>query len=319
MKSGRQDKTQHNEGSRTRRARRPLRAHRLFTPVLTIWGALLGGLVTLVLPAGLVLTAAAQIGLGALDELSRHVFAALAALAVGAIMLVAGRMLAAAPRRKADTPSLAALAVQHVRTIDPVNELGSSSLDAPVEAMPFAAAAPVTEGEAEADAAPAPVELDLAGFAALAGRNGVWVEEAPVAETPDAPDAAETAAAFAIDVPAEARAESSAETAPESPDTPVVAPVAEPVIRPASPSAIERLRAVPTSELSLIQMVERFAAALHEHQSAPRSRADIAGREAALAEALKALAALSGESDDQTRSEPLRAALSRLQELRGAA
>lgn len=317
MKSGRQDKTQHNEGSRTRRARRPLRAHPLFTPVLTIWGALLGGLVTLVLPAGLVLTAAAQFGLGALDEFSRHVVAALAALVVGAIMLVAGRMLAAAPRRKADTPSLAALAVQHVRTIDPVNELGSSSLDAPVEAMPFAPAVP--EAEAEASAAPAPVELDLAGFAALTGRNGVWIEEAWVAGAPDGPDAAETAAAFAIDVPAEARAETSAETGPESPDTPVVAPVAEPVIRPASPSAIERLRAVPTSELSLIQMVERFAAALHDHQSAPRSRADIAGREAALAEALKALAALSGESDDQTRSEPLRAALSRLQELRGAA
>jgi hypothetical protein len=295
---------QYGAGERARGTGRPLRAHPLFTPVLAIWGALFGGLVTLVLPAGLVLAAAAQIGLGALDELSRYLVAALAAGVGAAIMLLVGRALAAAPRQQADTPSLAVLAVQHVRTIDPVNELGSSSLDAPVEATAFAAAAP--QDETAAEAAAAPLETDLAGFAAMPGRNGVWVEEAPVAE---APDAAETAAAFAIEVPAEALAETPIETGLET----------APAIRPLSPSAIERLRAVPTSELSLIQMVERFAAAVHEHQSATRSRADLAGREAALAEALKALAALSGESEGETQSEPLRAALSRLQELRGAA
>lgn len=310
MKLGRQELEQQDGASkRARRTRKPLRAHPLFTPVLTIWGALLGGLVTLVLPAGLVLAAAAQIGLGALDELSRYLVAALAAVVVAAIMLVVGKALAAAPRRKAETPSLAALAVQHVRTIDPVTELGSSSLDAPVETIPFAAAAPQEE---TAEAAPsAPVEVDLAGFAAMPGRNGVWIEEPALAPAEEAaPDS---------EAPVEAIPEPVAEPVPE----PVIAAVTESrprrVAPPVSPSAIERLRAVPTSELSLIQMVERFAAALHEHQSAPRAGTDIAGREAALAEALKALAALSGESESPTQSEPLRAALSRLQELRGAA
>jgi hypothetical protein len=89
--------------------------------------------------------------------------------------------------------------------------------------------------------------------------------------------------------------------------------------RPVSPSAIERLRAVPPSELSLVQMVERFAAALHEHQSTPAGSTGLAARDAALAEALKALAVLSRDSEAQTQSEPVRAALGRLQELRGAA
>ena len=88
-------------------------------------------------------------------------------------------------------------------------------------------------------------------------------------------------------------------------------------------AAVSLLRSVPTSELSLVQMVERFAAALHEHQSAAPGqgpqRADQAGREAALAEALKALAAFSPDENPTARGEPLRAALTRLQELRGAA
>ncbi len=70
----------------------------------------------------------------------------------------------------------------------------------------------------------------------------------------------------------------------------------EPALRPAgappvSPSALEKLRQIPTSELSLVQMVERFAGALHDHQNSARVRGDLAqnGRDAALAEALKAL------------------------------
>ncbi|NQZ48402.1 MAG: hypothetical protein HRT63_12870, partial [Erythrobacter sp.] len=82
-------------------------------------------------------------------------------------------------------------------------------------------------------------------------------------------------------------------TAPEPPKS-QSAP--EPDLRPAgappvSPSALEKLRQIPTSELSLVQMVERFAGALHDHQNSARVRGDFAqnGRDAALAEALKAL------------------------------
>lgn len=290
MKWGRQDETEHSEGARTRPSRKPLRSHPLFTPVLTIWGGLLGGLVTLVLPADLVLTAAAQLGLGGLDEVSRYVLAALAALAVGAIMLVVGKTLAAVTT------------MRRVRPIDPASELGSSSLDAPVETMPFAVAEaqhePVAKlAEASAPAAPIPQELDLAQFAALPGRNAVWVEEPVTAAAPT-------------------KADVDPEPEPATEQAPVMHPVAP---RPARPSAIERLRAVPTSELSLVQLVERFAAALHEHQAAPADHAGLATRDAALADALKALAALSRESEAQIQSEPVRAAISRLQELRGAA
>lgn len=300
---------QQRRGRATRRARPTLRAHPLFVPILAVWGALLGGLVTIVLPTGSVLAAAANIGLGAFDEFSRFALVGLAALGTGGLMLTLGMALASKPRTHMDTPSIAAMAVRHVRTIDPASELGSVTFDAPVVAMPFSS----TDNRAEAAAAPtsatapatAPVPLavvettapeaaaslalDLAQFAALPGRNAVWVEE-PVASAAHAAPAPEPA------TPAR-------RTAP----------------RPASPSAIERLRAVPTSELSLIQMVERFAAAVHEHQSVPTSSAGLAARDAALAEALRALAALSRESEAQTQSEPLREALGRLQELRGAA
>jgi hypothetical protein len=90
----------------------------------------------------------------------------------------------------------------------------------------------------------------------------------------------------------------------------------EPLPEPGT-AALARLRAVPTSELSMAEMVERFAGALHEHRASPPTRAlsaaDLAAREAALAEALKALAALSGGDASDKSREPLRAALAQLQ------
>lgn len=316
MKRGQNSKAEpQRRGRATRRARRTLRAHPLFVPTLTVWGALLGGLVTFVLPAGAVLAAAANIGLGAFDELSRFVLVGLAALLTAGMMLILGMALASKARARKDTPSIAAMAVRHVRTIDPITELGSSSLDAPVETMPFSFVDPrpelamAPEAASDAEPAPAPVALavvettapeavapqalDLAAFAALPGRNAVWVEEPFAAIEPSVAEAA------------------------HAPEPATLMRRAAP--RPVSPSAIERLRAVPTSELSLIQMVERFAAALHEHQSAPTGSTGLAARDAALAEALRALAALSRDSEAQTQSEPVRAALGRLQELRGAA
>ncbi|KPQ31801.1 MAG: hypothetical protein HLUCCX21_03055 [Porphyrobacter sp. HL-46] len=65
-------------------------------------------------------------------------------------------------------------------------------------------------------------------------------------------------------------------------------------------------------------MAEKIA----EHQAAAERRGDhvdLAGREAALAEALKALASLSTEEQGEPEGEPLRDALTRLQGLRGAA
>lgn len=319
MKRGHHSRAEEQRRGRGARRTRPtLRAHPLFVPILAGWGALLGGLVTLVLPAGAVLAAAANIGLGEFNELSRYVLAGLAALLMGGLMLVIGKSLASKAEARKDTPSIAAMVVRQVRTIDPASELGSATFDAPVETMPFAVAEPQPEPASVPEAAPAPAaapepqpqlqpqlqplpmaeaaapaaapaspqELDLAQFAALPGRNAVWIEEPAAAAAP---------------APASATLVRSAG------------------LRPPSPSAIERLRAVPTSELSLVQMVERFAAALHEHQSAPAGSTGLAARDAALAEALKALAMLSRDSEAQTQSEPVRAALGRLREMRGAA
>ena len=139
-------------------------------------------------------------------------------------------------------------------------------------------------------------------------------------------------------------------TAPQSVPERALRPAGAP---PVAPSALEKLRQIPTSELSLVQMVERFAGALHDHQNSARARGDLAqnGRDAALAEALKALtlftesgfdpaghdigrgasghaAGASGHAAgasglpegaiDQTERE-LRQALAKLQSLRGAA
>lgn len=312
MTRGRYNRTRNASGSKS--PRRPLALHPLFGFVLGLWGAALGGLVTLVLPRDLVLVAAATAGLAGIGVNAPFVLAAIAALVLGGVMFaLAGLITRAASKahRPQKTPSLAALAVRHVQTIDPARELGSRSLDDPIEAMPFAGLKPefgtdAQEVAEEAEATPPPLELDLEEFGALPGRNAVWVEAGSILGTSPAPDAPALAAA-------------------------PVAPVAEPALqavapttpRPPAPSAIEHLRAVPTSELSLVQMVERFAAALHEHQSAAPGqsayRADQAGREAALAEALKALAAFSPDDNPAARGEPLRAALTRLQELRGAA
>jgi hypothetical protein len=195
-----------------------------------------------------------------------------------------------------------------VRPIDPVRDLGSNSLDDPLETMPFATPAWRDADMPEVDPEPqtAPRELNLAEFAELPGRNAVWVEDDAESVAQHAPEP--------LPVPEPVAAPVADETVTDTPVTALrqTAPVPDP-----GTAALARLRAVPTSELSMAEMVERFAGALHEHRTSPPTRAltaaDLAAREAALAEALKALAALSGESTGDAAKEPLRAALAQLQ------
>lgn len=324
MKSG-----QHKQTARRNRKKGPSRsliAHRVFAPMLGLWGALLGGLAVMVLPVELVETATRGTAVATLGGLAQPVIAGLAAVVFGGMLFVVAFAASRGARRRASAPSVAELAVRQVRPIDPLRDLGGRSLDDPIETEGFATPAwqdtedRTPEREIAPDAASAPRALDLSEFAEFPGRNAVWVEE--------------TAAA-------EASFDSFAETFPEEPpaaapsDLAEALPVAEPVasapvtaLRNPAPlpepgtAALARLRAVPPSELSLAEMVERFAGALHEHRASPPTRAlsaaDLAAREAALAEALKALAALSGDEVSGHFREPLRAALAQLQTPRRA-
>lgn len=153
----------------------------------------------------------------------------------------------------------------------------------------------------------APPALDLAQFGALPGRNAVWVE-GPLPEEFPRPEGGQAV------TPRDPSPESPVESATGSAK---------------ASAALARLRSTPAEDLSLVEMVERLAAALHERQAADATRPRAAGaradgrRDAALAEALKALGDLtgdrartpagSGEADD------LAAALARLHDMRGAA
>jgi hypothetical protein len=294
-----------NHGART-----PLTAHPLFAPVLGLWGAALGGLTTLVLPSDLFTTALAGTGMAALGTQAQFVLAGMAAVLLGGALFILAVALSGKTRRTTASMSVAEMALRRVRPIDPMRELGSHSLDEPVAQTPFAAA-PFSPNPFADDPAPepedaAPRALDLSEFAELPGRNAVWVEDG---------------VASPVAVPRSAAPLSAPPTAPLSVPQSVPRPF---VVPEPGTAALAHLRATPPEQLSLVQMVERFAAALHEQRRAAPGSAghnrDLAARDAALAEALKALAALSGDQPARdAQAEPLRDALSRLQGLRGAA
>jgi len=295
-------------------ARTPLTAHPLFAPVLGLWGAALAGLTTLVLPQDLFTAALAGTGLAALGMQAQFVLAGIAAVVLGGALFLLAAAVSGKATSNTDAPSIAEMAGRRVRPIDPARELGSHSLDEPVAQAPFAAA-PFSPNPFADDPAPEPENtvpraLDLSEFAELPGRNAVWVED--LVASPDVAQSPQTAAPAASAPPLSVPL-----SVPLSAPTPFVVP--DP-----GTAALARLRATPPEQLSLVQMVERFAAALHEHRTAAPGSAghnrDLAARDAALAEALKALAALSGDhAARDAQAEPLRDALSRLHGLRGAA
>ncbi|HEY6963950.1 MAG TPA: hypothetical protein VI407_01930 [Erythrobacter sp.] len=314
-------------------ARTPLSAHRAFAPLLGAWGAALGAGVVMVLPSALVSDAMDGTLIGTWGQGGQIFLAATAASLLGGSLYAFASGMSRRARRNNSTPSVVEFAVRQVTPINPARDLGTRSLDEPLEAMPFSTPAwrdagldtprrspeprsarqepvrrpePVAETVAEPAAAPAPVELDLADFAELPGRNAVWVDEAPVPAPEPAPEPA-AAAPEQSDPVADMRARRLRAVTPPPP-----AP---------GTAALARLRAMPASELSLVEMVERFAGALHEHREMPAGHtpnpAELAAREAALAEALRALAALSGGAPAAarrpSREDPLRAALAQLQ------
>jgi hypothetical protein len=246
--------------AKSRKARRKgLKAHPIFAPMLALWGAGCGGLCVMVLPDANIAAMTAMIAPQIDPAMARLIIAGLAALTLGLVCFGIGRALGRRARSARSSSSIAAMALRQVRTIDPAKELGSASLDAPLDNKADFA---LSVDAADADAGTAPIELNLSAFAILPGRNGVWIEE-PAAPGPH---------------PA-----AQGQSAPG-----------------AASAAIARLRAVPPGDLSLVQMVERFAAALRDYQTAKTAeaaaRADglddhdsTAERDAVLGEALRAL------------------------------
>ncbi len=353
-------------------------SHASFVPMLTIWGAALFGLSVMVLSPAAITRISTLTGLGSIGGMAQMIFAAIAAVFGGACaFVIATAMRNRMPHDDDGASIVSAMASRRNRPINPAVELGSESLDAPLEELPFGADESASddlssglitdqseaedvsdhpallatkkptlgelsmrgyedekpvEPEAEdetpgftrrhfkdalietCEAAPAeqqaavemdkPQALDLGEFAEMPGRDAVWVQEPP---EPAAQDDAE----------------------PTANPTPIFAAPVPPE------GALEKLRQKLPEELSLVEMVERFAGALHEHQQAERTRLpkNPPMRDAALAEALKALTLFTergfdtaepGVVDTQTSElgqteRELRDALVKLQSLRGAA
>lgn len=415
---------------RKRRARtkvQPLQIvrHRVFVPALAGWGAALGGLSVAILPGALIASIAGAAGLAMSGELARPVLALLAALLVGGASFLAARALRTSLSARDDNGLVAEFASRRLRPIDPASELGSESLDAPLEESEQAQAWEVAEqadGEAHGEAHGAvdgardepidearelePFELDPASEVPFDNEDnqpaeledtpqpfidedfepdGDKLDEAAFAsqpgEEPQANSASEREIAAWSGQSFEAQAATGTDAAPAPRDEVwVIGSEAEVDANPARAggpcatetnisgptmpqgtgeeaatgeeadtgavaeaeaeraSAIARLRQTPPEELSLVQLVERFAAALHDHQARARENADMPApassspaRDAALAEALNTLSRLTkGEHHAQQHGgQPietvgdtervLRDALTRLQDMRGAA
>ena len=303
-------------GGKPVRARQTLAAHRAYAPLLGVWGAVLGGAVIAVMPYPLIGAMLEGTLLGSWGAASQILFAAILATLAGSTLFA----IAMLQHRKAVSgtkPSMVELAMRQVTPINPAVDLGSRRLDDPVDTMPFST--------------PAWRDADLDTEHPLRRREHAPVAVAEVAEeqTPPAP-----AAPAALDLAAfdELLLDQTTEPEPAIQTEPVSAPSVphlravetDPMPLPGT-AALARLRATPPEALSLAEMVERFAAALHDHRESPPTdlpaAADLAAREAALAEALRALAALSGGTSTArsavSATGSLRAALSQAHPRRG--
>ncbi|MFM7404271.1 MAG: hypothetical protein ACKO1N_09340 [Erythrobacter sp.] len=273
-------------------------AHRAFAPLLGLWGALLGGGMVMALPTAIFKRMIAGTLLANWSTVIHLLVGLVAAVLLGVVLFVVGLVWHKRARGASAEAKPVVAKAPEMRPIDPARDLGSGSLDEPIETMPFATPAwrdfatepepeiatqPETKPQPESkperyaapvaviDTAPAPRELDLAQFAQLPGRNAVWVEGPLPPASPEPARAIRKPDLRAVD-------------APVVPGT----------------AALDRLRAVPLSELSLAEMVERFAGGLSEYRAATPARAlsaaELAARDAALAEALKALSSLRGDA-----------------------
>lgn len=280
--------------------------HRAFVPILAIWGAALGAGSVMVLPRALIIQASMYTGLAGLGAYARYGQAVMAGLALGGLALVIAAAIRGRHTGPRDKDQAEAALSGAVRPIDPISELGSESLDAPIEDRAVEAHEDAPGGDADK-----PREMGLEEFGALPGRDAVWLADEEASDATENPVAPQS----------ETRGE---------PSLPVPAPEQDNDAPEPGLSAIAKLRSVPPGDLSLVQMIERFAAALHERQAAEQrnpGQSRRPGRDAALADALRALSVLSeagfgssgGEEVEQLHdtTRELHKALGKLQRLSG--
>ncbi|MEM9310728.1 MAG: hypothetical protein AAGA34_04715 [Pseudomonadota bacterium] len=319
-----------------------LAAHAIFVPALVLWGAALGGLSVLALSSVTIARITMFTGLGSLGSSAHYAFAALAATLGGVLSLALAKLVQSAVRRSHEGAGLVSMAGRRVRPIDPASELGSDSLDTPIEEMPFAPGeaenepedevppglydtdeeppvtqAPVTQGDEPSGEEP--LELDAASEI---GEDDVLALDTPLDAEPAGNEALPALDLGAFDAVEETESDNAAQHEGEHPDAgeaPEERDTAAALTAqlPAPQTGIEKLRQTAPKDLSLVQLVERFAAALHDVQDREPSdftaAAGIQGhsdREAALAEALKALTLFSehgfAKPDDASAKPPRR-------------
>ncbi len=267
-----------------RGAQPPITAHPLFVPVMAAWGALCGALCMLVLPASMIEALAAMGQPPLPTAIARVALAIGVGLALAAICHTGAAMLARRYHVQATRPRHEST----VQPIDPARELGSASLDAPLPETDLRDLSKLTMAQDEEDASfPWPIAAQVAEELAEMAR-----QPAPLPPPAPMPPITEPAPPIALDLGAFAELPGRNAVWVEGP-VGRAAPVTQ---EPSHHAAIAQLRAVPPAELSLCQMVERFAFALQQYQAAQdaagpdREAQERQQREAVLGEALKALA-----------------------------
>ena len=288
--------------------KKSIAANPLFIPAMMVWGAALGGLAVLVLPESMIRSVTEVSALGVLGGFARTFFAVLAALIGAGILYFVAKAFRSGQAGGAST--LVNKAQERVRPIDPAAELGSESLDAPLELDEF-----VDDDTLELrpeDCVPHADDIEDAEEPSVDDIG--WVEELsqdvpeereltlgewcePYSdEEPVEPPKSRAARAFsrvkqAEEEPVELvkvfkgeRARHAAEAKPiateicEASEDPPGESSAQSATNPARPmstapigTAADKLRNTPTEELSLVQMVERLALALNDHRAARES------------------------------------------------
>ncbi len=288
-------------GGRTYVPTREIAAHPAFLPMLTLWGAALLGLSVAVLSPGAIARIVAITNGSALGSGAHAMFAASAGLLGAALAFCAARAMGDYTRPRISSKAILPCLAAHLcedeafATVSSDQPQQRNEENAQEQSQPDEADAAVETSETATDysadlaepqladpqvaADPSvgsrPRALDLTEFGQLAGRDGVWVHE-----TVEMPESNGDASRDAV--------------------------LADSTVSAGPTRALEQLRGTATRDLSLLQMVERFAAALHAQQDADRDALRKDASDAGLAEALRALELFTLEGFRAERAESAR-------------